>query len=98
MKKITLYILLFGIFSAQAQFIDQKKNLQSFKGFFDFHYSDEQGEIYLEVDKLDSEFLYIHSLSSGLGSNDIGLDRGQLGNEVVVKFYEERKQTSTGSA
>lgn len=88
MKKITLYILLFGIFSAQAQFIDQKKNLQFFKGFFDFHYSDEQGEIYLEVDKLDSEFLYIHSLSSGLGSNDIGLDRGQLGNEVVVKFMK----------
>ncbi|KKK88598.1 hypothetical protein LCGC14_2741550 [marine sediment metagenome] len=29
------------------------------------------------------EFLYVHSLSTGLGSNDIGLDRGQLGDGVL---------------
>ena len=28
----------------------------------------------------------MYSLSSGIGSNDIGLDRGQLGNEQVVHF------------
>ncbi|MBT8312246.1 MAG: DUF5117 domain-containing protein, partial [Flavobacteriaceae bacterium] len=28
----------------------------------------------------------VYSLSSGIGSNDIGLDRGQLGNEQVVYF------------
>ena len=31
-------------------------------------------------------FLYINGLSAGIGSNDIGLDRGQLGNERVVHF------------
>jgi hypothetical protein len=28
----------------------------------------------------------VHSLTSGLGSNDIGLDRGQLGGTAIVKF------------
>ena len=35
---------------------------------------------------MNHEFLYVNALSEGLGSNDIGLDRGQLGNGVVVKF------------
>ena len=39
-----------------------------------------------EVDKLDTEFLYVNSLQAGVGSNDIGLDRGQLGDERIVKF------------
>ncbi|MEL6653691.1 MAG: zinc-dependent metalloprotease, partial [Bacteroidota bacterium] len=32
------------------------------------------------------EFLYVNSLAAGVGSNDIGLDRGQLGRERVVFF------------
>jgi hypothetical protein len=42
--------------------------------------------VFLEIDKLNHEFLYVNALSEGLGSNDIGLDRGQLGDGVVVKF------------
>ena len=66
--------------------------------FFDFHYSEKTGKIYLEVDKLDMEFLYVHSLSTGLGSNDLGLDRGQLGEGVLVKFVKSGKQDFTYSA
>lgn len=32
------------------------------------------------------EFLYVNSLAAGVGSNDIGLDRGQLGDTRVVRF------------
>lgn len=71
-----------------AQFLEKQKDLQSYNGYFDFYYSEEKDKIYLEVDKLDSEFLYVHSLTTGLGSNDIGLDRGQLGDEVIVKFQK----------
>lgn len=71
-----------------AQFLDSRKDLKLYKGFFDFHYSEGKDAIYLEVDKLDKEFLYVHSLASGLGSNDIGLDRGQIGNGVIVKFIK----------
>lgn len=71
-----------------AQFLEQQKNLTSYDGYFKFHYNESKDEIYLEVDKLESEFLYVHSLATGLGSNDIGLDRGQIGDGVVVKFQK----------
>jgi hypothetical protein len=87
-KNIVYVVLFFGSMSCWSQFLDGKKNLQKFEGFFDFHYSEESGEIYLEVDKLDTDFLYVHSLSTGLGSNDLGLDRGQLGEGVLVKFVK----------
>ena len=63
-----------------------KTQFQKFDGYFPFYYDNDSGKIYLEVTELDKEFLYINSLSSGIGSNDIGLDRGQLGGERVVSF------------
>ena len=73
---------------ASAQFLKDKENLKTQKGFFTFHYDEKEDKLYLEVDKLDSEFIYVHSLKSGLGSNDIGLDRGQLGGTAIVKFQK----------
>ncbi|MDG1386702.1 MAG: zinc-dependent metalloprotease [Flavobacteriaceae bacterium] len=61
----------------------------AYQGFFDFYYEENSGKVFLKVNKehqIDSEFLYINSLSAGIGSNDIGLDRGQLGDERVVYF------------
>ena len=57
-----------------------------FKGYFNFKYLPEKGQIHLEIAELDKEFLYVNSLSKGIGNNDIGLDRGQLGNERIVYF------------
>lgn len=62
--------------------------MQSYKGYFNFFYDDSKDKIYLEVDNLDQEFLYVNALAAGVGSNDIGLDRGQLGNTAVVKFMK----------
>ncbi len=59
-----------------------------FKGYFNFTYDESKDKITLNVDKLNTEFLYVNSLATGIGSNDIGLDRGQLGNERVVKFVK----------
>ena len=59
---------------------------QPFEGFFTFNYQPETDAIYLSVKELEQHFLYVNSLSQGIGSNDIGLDRGQLGNERVVYF------------
>lgn len=71
-----------------AQDFDKTKDFQKFSGYFNFYYDDTSDKIYLQVDELNKEFLYVYSLSSGIGSNDIGLDRGQLGNEQVV-FFEK---------
>jgi len=56
------------------------------QGFFDFYYKADSGALLLRVDKWNEEFLYANALSTGIGSNDIGLDRGQLGEGRVVIF------------
>lgn len=73
---------------SNAQFLDNKENLKYYEGYFNFHYNENEDEIYLEVANLDDEFLYTHFLTSGIGSNDIGLDRGQLGGTALVKFQK----------
>tara|TARA_R110000765_G_scaffold217660_1_gene322247 strand:- start:9032 stop:11437 length:2406 start_codon:yes stop_codon:yes gene_type:complete len=89
MKKY--YVLLIGfaflsLTKVSAQFSEKKKDFVKYEGLYDFYYDESQDKIYLEVNDLHKEFLYVYSLSSGIGSNDIGLDRGQLGNEQVVFF------------
>ncbi|MEM0994866.1 MAG: zinc-dependent metalloprotease [Bacteroidota bacterium] len=90
-----LFILLFIATVATAQKEDSKampsiaekvKNLEKYDGYFDFYWEAKTGKIWLVIDKLDTEFLYVNSLPAGIGSNDIGLDRGQLGGNRVVKF------------
>ncbi len=83
---LSFLLLLFTFASVLGQFSDKKKDFKKFKGFFDFYYDAKTDKVYLEVDALEKEFLYVSSLSSGIGSNDIGLDRGQLGNEQLVYF------------
>ena len=87
MKKRSLF-LLFLIFSIQgySQFFKDLQKVNKYKGFFTFYYDESKDKLFLEVEKLDQEFLYVNSLSEGIGSNDIGLDRGQLGGERIVKF------------
>jgi hypothetical protein len=60
--------------------------LKSFPGYFNFYWDEKAGKIWLELDKWGDEFLYVNSLPAGIGSNDIGLDRGQLGGARVVRF------------
>ncbi|SOC81166.1 protein of unknown function [Salinimicrobium sediminis] len=87
MKILATIALTFSIIlSAQSQFLKSKEDLVNHEGYFDFYYSAKNDEIYLEVEKLNEDFLYVPSLATGVGSNDIGLDRGQLGSEAVVRF------------
>lgn len=83
---IAVILLLVTPFFGLAQFKEKSKTYQKFKGFFNFYYNDEDGKLYLEVKDLEKDFLYVNGLSSGVGSNDIGLDRGQLGGRRVVYF------------
>ena len=89
MKKIVLTILFLSFISQiSAQFFKDNKTVKKYEGYFTFYYDESKDKLFLEVEKLDQEFLYVHSLSEGIGSNDIGLDRGQLGGERVVKFIK----------
>ena len=82
MKKNLILLL---IFSTTIMSFAQQSSIKSFKGYFNFSYNEESGSITMEVKELNKEFLYVSSLSSGIGSNDIGLDRGQLGGENIKK-------------
>ncbi|MCK5679062.1 MAG: DUF5117 domain-containing protein, partial [Flavobacteriaceae bacterium] len=89
MKKLALAILFLFVFQTSfSQFFKDKKSITEYEGYFNFYYDDNEDKIYLEVKNLNTEFLYVHALSEGIGSNDIGLDRGQLGGGVVVKFQK----------
>ena len=65
---------------------ERTKDLKKMEGYFNFYWDEANGKILLEVDKLDQEFLYLSSFPAGLGSNDLGLDRGLMGEEKIVKF------------
>ena len=60
--------------------------MQKFSGYFPFYWDAKAGKIWLEIDEWNSEFLYVESLPAGIGSNDLGLDRGQLGQSHIVRF------------
>src|SRR6266853_532478 len=60
--------------------------MEKFPGYFPFYWDAKAGKLWLEIDKWNSEFLYVESLPAGIGSNDLGLDRGQLGQHHIVRF------------
>jgi hypothetical protein len=91
MKKIYLILLLIisSIQALTAQDIQSKtKGFTKYPGYFNFYCNDKTGQILLEVDRLNQEFLYVNSLPAGVGSNDLGMDRGQIGGSRIVKFIK----------
>lgn len=90
MKKLPLLILLFFCFQTFADKLpsisEKTASFKKYEGFMNYWWDEDNGKVWLEVSNLNQEFLYITSLPAGLGSNDIGLDRGLLGDEKVVFF------------
>src|SRR5205823_726467 len=99
MKRLIFSLFAFLIFAASASaqprstadaktptIAEKVAGMQKFPGYFPFYWDAKAGKIWLEIDKWNSEFLYVESLPAGIGSNDIGLDRGQLGQNYIVRF------------
>jgi len=55
-------------------------------GLFALDWDAKEGKLYLEIPAGEKDFLLLDQLPHGLGSNDVGLDRGQLGQGRVVHF------------
>jgi hypothetical protein len=88
MPRFAVLLLLAAASPAQYQNIGPfVAKMDAKKGFFTIYREVEQAKIYLAVDRLEEDFLYVNSLPSGVGSNDIGLDRGKLGSTKVVRFH-----------
>jgi len=65
---------------------EKTQGMEKHDGFFPFYWDRKTGKIFLEISRIDKDFLYVTSLSSGLGSNPVGLDRGKLIDTRIVKF------------
>ena len=65
---------------------DRVSGLKKIDGYFPLYWEERTGSMLLEIPRFDTEFLFSTGLSAGLGSNDIGLDRGQGGQGRIVTF------------
>ena len=60
--------------------------MQKLDGFIPLYWDEPTGSLFLEIPRFNHEFLMATGLAAGLGSNDLGLDRGQEGGGRVVMF------------
>ena len=97
MRKISglillLSISLFSIAQPVSKIAEKTKAMKKYDGFVPFYWDAVNGKVYLEISRFDQEFLYVNSLPAGLGSNDIGLDRGKIGDRRIVYFNRVGKK------
>ena len=90
LNRLSKYIIIFSFFvcSINVQ-ANTKINLQKLNykpGAFPVYVNQSSGNTYLMVKELNQDFLFVSSLSSGIGSNDIGLDRNQIRSKRLVYF------------
>jgi hypothetical protein len=61
-------------------------SMQRLDGFLPLYWDEAEGKLYLEVGRFGVEMLHSNGFASGLGSNDIGMDRGALAGSRIVMF------------
>ena len=65
---------------------DRTAGMKKIDGFFPMYWDEAGGRLWVEVPKLDVEVLHSTGFATGLGSNDIGIDRGALTGSRIVTF------------
>ena len=88
-KSISFMVMMLISVSALAKDTEEfmaNKTVQS--GMLTILYDSTTDDVFLRLNKeqLNSAFIFQSSLPQGIGSNDIGLDRGQLGQTRLVQF------------
>ncbi|HYK02049.1 MAG TPA: zinc-dependent metalloprotease [Thermoanaerobaculia bacterium] len=56
------------------------------EGFVPLRWDETNGKLLMEITRFGEELIWQVSLASGVGSNPIGLDRGQLGSTQLIRF------------
>src|SRR5260370_21495302 len=73
--------------SPAVQTISSKTTgMKHIDGYLPLDWDAKAGKLYLEIPHLDTDILYTHSLPYGTGSNDLGLDRGQISRGQLIRF------------
>jgi hypothetical protein len=60
--------------------------MRKLDGFLPLYWDAQSGRLWMEIPG-DTEALWVSGLAGGLGSNDIGLDRGQVQDSRLVRFH-----------
>ncbi|MYG80530.1 MAG: DUF5117 domain-containing protein, partial [Gemmatimonadetes bacterium] len=66
---------------------DRTASMELMDGFLPIYWDEAEGKIWLEIDVWDTDVLHAAGVGAGLGSNDIGIDRGQQAGSRVVRFH-----------
>ena len=72
--------------AAPAAIEAKTAGMRKLDGFLPLYWDEAEGRLYLEIDRFGFEMLHANGFASGLGSNDIGLDRGALADSHIVMF------------
>ncbi len=83
---VSFVTLSIGQTPQKRTFASITENARKIDGFIPLYVNSEDGKIFLEVSLFNKEFLHLVSLPTGVGSNPIGLDRGQPGSTKIVFF------------
>jgi hypothetical protein len=90
---VSLLLITTTVWGQKLPSIEEKTTgLKKLEGFVPAYADEALGKLWLEIPFSDSELLYAMSLPAGLGSNDIGLDRGLMGGERIVKFVRNGRK------
>ncbi len=82
---IFLFTLSTSLFAQTSTIEEKTKGMTKYEGYFNFYWDQAAGKIWLEIDKLDTEVLYLNAVTGGLGAN--GIDRNSLGQSKLVAFH-----------
>ncbi len=86
MIRLLAILLVSSALAAGATIAEKTAGMTKLDGLFPLYWDGKSGNLYLEISRWGEEVLLYTSLPAGLGSNDIGLDRGQTGRARVVRF------------
>ncbi len=86
MRVLTLWLFCISFGLLGATIGEKTAGMKKLPGFYPLYWDEKGGNLFLEIERMGEEFLFYTSLTAGLGSNDVGLDRNQLGQERVLRF------------
>ncbi len=65
---------------------DKTEGMSSIEGFMPLFWEESTGKLWMEIGRWDTDVLHLTGFGAGLGSNDLGLDRGALAGSQAVRF------------
>ncbi|NNM33952.1 MAG: DUF5117 domain-containing protein, partial [Gemmatimonadetes bacterium] len=66
---------------------EKTASMDRMDGFMPLYWDEATGTLWLEIDRWDADILHASGIGAGLGSNDLGIDRGQTAGSRVVRFH-----------